>query len=120
MRDVTFVTQENATYMLCMGSAGYIYWQPMNDESHASNGPFYVTNTLEVFHNDIKDVTGQVGGGGVSIYYSHTLKILFFSYAQGKSFLAPLISVEETLRGKHAVDGLLLNVFNSEVFTCFF
>lgn len=40
--------------MLCMGSAGYIYWQPMNDESHASNGPFYVTNTLEVFHNDIK------------------------------------------------------------------
>lgn len=40
-----------------------------------------------------------MSGGGVSIYYSHTLKMIFFSYAQGKSFLAPLNTVEESLKG---------------------
>lgn len=38
-------------------------------------------------------MNGEVGGGGVSIYYSHTLQLLCFSYAQGKSFLAPLSSI---------------------------
>lgn len=37
-----------------------------------------------------QDVNGQVGGGGVSIYYSHALQLLFFSYSHGKSFIAPL------------------------------
>lgn len=41
-----------------------------------------------------------MGGGGVSIYYSHTMKMLFFSYAQGKSCMAPLSSVDEPLKGK--------------------
>jgi len=27
-------------------------------------------------------------GGGVSVYYSHVLQMLFFSYSQGKSFAA--------------------------------
>lgn len=35
-------------------------------------------------------MNGQVGGGGVSIYYSHALQLLFFSYSQGRSFIAPL------------------------------
>ena len=39
----------------------------------------------------------QIGGGGVSIYYSHTLQMLFFSYVNGKSFMAPLKSVTEDL-----------------------
>ncbi|MGH0168045.1 UNVERIFIED_CONTAM: hypothetical protein FKN15_073672 [Acipenser sinensis] len=34
------------------------------------------------------DSNGQVAGGGVSVYYSHVLQILFFSYSQGKSFAA--------------------------------
>lgn len=42
----------------------------------------------------MQDVNGQVCGGGVSVYYSHTLRLLFFSYAQGKSFLAPVSSLE--------------------------
>ncbi|KAJ0180973.1 hypothetical protein K1T71_003058 [Dendrolimus kikuchii] len=99
VRDVTFVNQEGVMHMLCMSSAGHIYWQPMSEESRASLGTFYVTNTLEVLHPEIQDVAGLVGGGGVSIYYSHTLKILFFSYAQGKSFLAPLSTVEDSVKG---------------------
>ncbi|XP_028033464.1 protein purity of essence isoform X1 [Bombyx mandarina] len=99
VRDVTFVNQDGVMHMLCMSSAGHIYWQPMSEESRASLGTFYVTNTLEVLHPEIQDVAGLVGGGGVSIYYSHTLKMLFFSYAQGKSFLAPLNTVEESLKG---------------------
>ncbi|PZC74948.1 hypothetical protein B5X24_HaOG206881 [Helicoverpa armigera] len=99
VRDVTFVNQDGVMHMLCMSSAGHIYWQPMSEESRATLGTFYVTNTLEVLHPEIQDVAGLVGGGGVSIYYSHTLKMLFFSYAQGKSFLAPLNTVEESLKG---------------------
>lgn len=38
----------------------------------------------------MQDVNGQVGGGGVSIYYSHALQLLFFSYSHGRSFIAPL------------------------------
>lgn len=53
-----------------------------------------------------QDVAGLVGGGGVSIYYSHTLKMLFFSYAQGKSFLAPLNTVEESVKGNIARGGV--------------
>ena len=33
---------------------------------------------------------GHVAGGGVSVYYSHTLQLLFFSYTQGKTFAALL------------------------------
>ncbi|XP_038209068.1 E3 ubiquitin-protein ligase UBR4 isoform X2 [Zerene cesonia] len=99
VRDVTFVNQEGVMHMLCMSSAGHIYWQPMSEESRATLGTFYVTNTLEVLHPEIQDVAGLVGGGGVSIYFSHTLKMLFFSYAQGKSFLAPLNTVEESVKG---------------------
>ncbi|XP_069365949.1 E3 ubiquitin-protein ligase UBR4 isoform X13 [Maniola hyperantus] len=99
VRDVTFVNQEDVMHMLCMSSAGHIYWQPMTEESRATLGTFYVTNTLEVLHPEIQDVAGLVGSGGVSIYYSHTLKMLFFSYAQGKSFLAPLSTVEDSVKG---------------------
>ena len=65
----------------------------MDEASSARHGPFYVTNTLELDHPDIKDSNGQVCGGGVSIYYSHALQLLFFSYSLGKSFIAPLQSM---------------------------
>ncbi|XP_069695727.1 E3 ubiquitin-protein ligase UBR4 isoform X2 [Periplaneta americana] len=91
IRDCTFVcTEDGSSHMLLMSSAGHIYSQAMDEESSAKHGPFYVTNTLEVYHSEIKDVNGQVGGGGVSIYYSHALQLLFFSYSHGKSFIAPL------------------------------
>lgn len=95
IRDVTFVLQEETYFMLIMSSLGYIYSQPLIDESLATHGAFYVTNTLELDHSYIRDVNGQILAGGVSIYYSHTLQILFFSYAMGKSFMAPLVDVNE-------------------------
>ncbi|XP_034944940.1 E3 ubiquitin-protein ligase UBR4 isoform X2 [Chelonus insularis] len=97
IRDCTFVhTEDGVFYLLLMSSAGYIYSQAMNEESSAKHGPFYVTNTLDVYHPEIKDF-GQVGGGGVSIYYSHALQLLFFSYACGKSFIAPLKSLDSDI-----------------------
>ncbi|XP_051158982.1 E3 ubiquitin-protein ligase UBR4 isoform X2 [Leptopilina boulardi] len=90
IRDCTFIHAEDGMFhLLLMSSAGYIYSQAMDEESLAKHGPFYVTNTLDIYHPEIKD-NGQVGGGGVSIYYSHALQLLFFSYACGKSFIAPL------------------------------
>ncbi|KAG8222860.1 hypothetical protein J437_LFUL003505 [Ladona fulva] len=97
IRDCTFVFPEGGIpHMLLMSSGGHIYSQAMNEESSAKHGSFYVTNTLEIHHKDIKDVNGQVCGGGVSVYYSHTLQLLFFSYAQGKSFIAPLKSPSDS------------------------
>lgn len=43
----------------------------------------------------MQDVNGQICAGGVSVYYSHVLKVLFLSYAQGKSFIAFLPNVTE-------------------------
>lgn len=41
-----------------------------------------------------QEVVGQIASqGGVSVYYSHCLQMLFWSYANGKSFLAPLRSL---------------------------
>ncbi|KAG5320052.1 POE protein, partial [Acromyrmex heyeri] len=97
IRDCTFMHAEDGTlHMLLMSSAGYIYSQVMDEESQAKHGAFYVTNTLDVYHPEIKD-TGQVGGGGVSIYYSHSLQLLFFSYVCGKSFIAPLKHMDSDL-----------------------
>ncbi|XP_008551349.1 E3 ubiquitin-protein ligase UBR4 isoform X1 [Microplitis demolitor] len=94
IRDCTFVhTEDGVFYLLLMSSAGYIYSQAMTDESSAKHGPFYVTNTLDIYHPEIKDY-GQVGGGGVSLYYSHALQLLFFSYTCGKSFIAPLKNMD--------------------------
>merc|ERR1719204_1473802 len=52
---------------------------------------------MEVGHPEVRDAGGSLAGGGVSIYYSHTLQMLFFSYAQGKAFMAPLADVTEEL-----------------------
>jgi E3 ubiquitin-protein ligase UBR4 len=40
--------------MVLMSSSGYIYTQPMEEYSSAKNGPFYITNILEVKHPDLK------------------------------------------------------------------
>lgn len=66
-----------------MSSAGQLYLQPMDITSSAINGPFYLTNTLPIEHPDLQDSSGQVAGGGVSVYYSHILQLIFFSYSQG-------------------------------------
>lgn len=40
-------------------------------------------------------MNGQICAGGVSVYYSHVLSVLFLSYAQGKSFVAFLNNITE-------------------------
>ena len=70
-----------------MSSGGQLYLQPMDETSSAINGPFYLTNTLPIEHSDLQDSNGQVAGGGVSVYYSHILQLLFFSYSQGNDCL---------------------------------
>uniref|UniRef100_A0A2R5LN58 Putative e3 ubiquitin-protein ligase ubr4 n=1 Tax=Ornithodoros turicata TaxID=34597 RepID=A0A2R5LN58_9ACAR len=91
VRDCCFVFSEDGQrHLLLMSSAGHVYFQPLEEESSAKHGPFYVTSILDVRHPDIKDSVGTVAGGGVSIYYSHVLQLLFFSYANGKSFMASL------------------------------
>ncbi len=127
IRDATFLfNEEGKNIIVIMSSAGYMYTQMMDESSSAQHGPFYVTNVLEINHEDLKvlqwfiflysqidcskltkwiqnglsvtacwvccvfasqDSNGQVAGGGVSVYYSHVLQMLFFSYSQGKSLL---------------------------------
>ncbi|XP_065311151.1 E3 ubiquitin-protein ligase UBR4 isoform X4 [Dermacentor albipictus] len=99
LRDCCFVCpEEGPRHLLLMSSAGYVYCQPLIEESSARHGPFYVTSVLDIQHPDIKDSVGTVAGGGVSIYYSHVLQLLFLSYANGKSFMAcmPQITSEIT------------------------
>lgn len=98
IRDCTFIHQTGEYHMLLFASSGYIYTQPLADESLAEHGAFYVTNTLEIDHPLIKDSNGSLGGGGVSIYYSQVLQLLFFSYTQGKSFIAPITDVNEGVK----------------------
>lgn len=90
IRDCTFMYDDGTYHILLMSSPGHIYTEILNEESSAKHGSFYVTNTLEVFHLGVTDVNGQVAGGGVSIYYSHTLGLLFYSYVQGKNFVSPI------------------------------
>jgi len=71
---------DGSKYVLIMSSAGHIYYQPLCEESSARHGPFYVTNIMDVVHPDLEDSSEQIGGGGVSIFYYHTLQLLFFSY----------------------------------------
>jgi E3 ubiquitin-protein ligase UBR4 len=87
-----------------MSSCGYLYFEEMNEVTSAKNGIYYVTNTIEFQNNPLKksppvpvppltnspNGTGvtNVFGGGVSVYFSFKLGLLFWSYQQGKTFLA--------------------------------
>ncbi|XP_019625025.1 PREDICTED: E3 ubiquitin-protein ligase UBR4-like [Branchiostoma belcheri] len=90
IRDATFIFVDDIYYIVLMSSAGYMYIQAMEQASSAVHGPFYITTLLEPKHPDIKESNGQICGGGVSVYYSHALQLLFFSYTQGKNFISPL------------------------------
>ena len=83
IRDVTFIFQSSLRHLCLMSSEGLVYTQQLDESSSAKSGPFYLTNIVPVDHPELKDNNGQVAGGGVSVYYSHGLQMLFFSYAQG-------------------------------------
>ena len=127
VRDCTLAIMEDGSkFVLIMSSAGHIYFQQLTQESSAGNGPFYVTNIMDISHPSARDnpntslydanqrnqgnngnrndsqsqhcSSEQIGGGGVSIYYSHSLQCLFFSYVKGKSFMAPLSKMTEEIK----------------------
>lgn len=84
-----------------MASNGYIYYEQLSESSSARNGSFYVTNTLDIKHEAISETNnnGILLGGGVSVYYSSTLKLLFWSYVHGKNFYGIIdeLNVEKLL-----------------------
>lgn len=101
IRDACFASlQDGSVHLILMTSSGYIYTQELNEDSSAKHGSFYVTNVLTVDHAaaELKDVSGVVGGGGVSVYYSHGLQLLCFSYSHGRSFMAPLTQLGENAK----------------------
>lgn len=55
IRDATFLfNEEGKNIIVIMSSAGYMYTQVMDESSSAQHGPFYVTNVLEIIHEDLK------------------------------------------------------------------
>lgn len=55
IRDATFLfNEEGKNVIAIMSSAGYMYSQLMDESSSARHGPFYVTNVLEITHEDLK------------------------------------------------------------------
>lgn len=86
IRDCTFCYMNDVYTMYVFSSSGHIYVQALCEECLAKNGNYYMTQTLEFKNSILKDVNGQISGGGVSIYYSHLLQMLFCSFASGKSF----------------------------------
>ncbi len=55
IRDATFLfNEEGKNVISIMSSAGYMYTQLMDESSSAQHGPFYVTNVLEITHEDLK------------------------------------------------------------------
>jgi E3 ubiquitin-protein ligase UBR4 len=65
VRDCAFwFRQDGAQLTFFISSSGYIFWQPLSQESSARHGPFYVTNILDVTHPEVKERNFQTGGGG--------------------------------------------------------
>lgn len=94
IRDVTFVITETSRRVMIISSTGHIYAQTLDDESSFKHGPFYVTNLVDLKHPEISETAeGSINSGGTSIYYSHTLQLLFLSFNNGISFIAPLTDV---------------------------
>lgn len=90
-------------FIVIMTSCGYLYYEMLSDVTSAKNGVYYVTSTIEFNPNepvttenlpvspalaqDKDKSSGTQLGGGVSVYYSFKLQLLFWSYLQGKTFI---------------------------------
>lgn len=82
IRDVTFLfNEEGKNIIVIMSSAGYIYTQLMEEASSAQHGPFYVTNVLEVNHEDLKVLMTSLSCG-IGTVSSHFFK----SYSRRQKF----------------------------------
>lgn len=67
IRDATFLfNEEGKNIIVIMSSAGYMYTQLMDESSSAQHGPFYVTNVLEINHEDLKVCRMFYLGSGIT------------------------------------------------------
>ena len=91
LRDITFIVPEVAKtrHLLIMDTAGHIFRQELDVKVSSNYGLFYVTTELQLPHSNIKEKDGRINGGGVSLYYSHSFKMLFFSYSTS-NFMASM------------------------------
>lgn len=91
LKDATFIVPESKTgrYILIMDTDGHVFRQELESSTSTAYGLFYVTTELHLNHPSIKEQGGSVNGGGVSLYYSHSFKMLFFSYLSG-NFMASM------------------------------
>lgn len=85
LKDMTFIVPESGKtrHILVMDTAGHIFRQELDTKASSSYGLFYVTTEFQIPHPSITEKDGRVQGGGVSVYYSHSFKMLFFSYTNG-------------------------------------
>jgi len=85
-----------------MGNDGRIYSEKLDENSSAVNGPYYITNDVNYDDSEMLSLmessanTNSTAAGtaaeakGVSIHYSHALKLLFYTYPNGKSYVGTL------------------------------
>lgn len=78
-----------------MSSAGYIYTQLMEEASSAQHGPFYVTNVLEVSHEDLKvlvtSLSCSTGCSGLLCPRRQKFPFFLFIFSSFFLLLSPLI-----------------------------
>jgi len=102
-------------YVIIIANDGRIYYEKLDENTSASNGPYYITNDLNYddtssFGVGTDQNTGSSAGNdkkdvvGVSIHYSHSLKLLFYTYPNGKSYVGAL----ESLCGAHPLSRAVL------------
>jgi E3 ubiquitin-protein ligase UBR4 len=95
IKDATVAVTGEEKFVVVMSSTGVMYSQPVIPACNAVEGPVYFTIDLAVTYpsGSVAGATSPQGedegeesvfGGGVSIYYSHTLKMLFFSFMNGQ------------------------------------
>ena len=72
-------------FLVIMTSTGQVYSQPIIPACNAMEGPVYFTIDIQLKHPSLEEADGQFCGGGASIYYSHTLQMLFLSYCNGEA-----------------------------------
>jgi len=100
--NVCLLTQEDTYYIVIISNDGRIYYEKLDENTRATNGPYYITNDLNyddttAFGGSEPYVSGSATSTsdkkeiiGVSVHYSHALKLLFYTYPDGKSYLGAL------------------------------
>jgi E3 ubiquitin-protein ligase UBR4 len=84
-----------------MANDGRIYSEKMDDSTSAVNGPYYITNDVNYDDSEMlslmeNNANSNATSGpsaeakGVSLYYSHALQLLFYTYPNGKSYVGTL------------------------------